>query len=100
MQDKTSLYNPLYVICGICLFLSLLSLPIGYFTFLRILVTIGALLIIVNDAKAGLSFWVIAFVLVAIIFNPIFPVYLHDKSIWMPIDVIAGLLFFGRVVYN
>ena len=55
--------------------------------------TIGAVCIIVNEPVKDLNFWRVAFGLIAIVFNPIIPVYLHDKAIWMPIDIIAAILF-------
>lgn len=28
------------------------------------------------------------------LFNPVFPVFLYRKSLWIPIDTITGILFF------
>jgi hypothetical protein len=53
----------------------------------------GAITILVNESKRGLNFWGIAFGLIAITFNPIIPIYLNDKSAWMPIDFLVGALF-------
>jgi predicted membrane protein len=83
----------LLLICAGLLFLALFDLPIGYYTFLRIVVTIGSVAVIVKEFENGLGFWAIAFGLIAILFNPIIPVYLHDKELWMPIDIISALLF-------
>ncbi|MFV0506889.1 MAG: DUF6804 family protein [Bacteroidales bacterium] len=81
------------LICASLLFLSIANLPIGYFTFLRIVVTMGALYGIITEYKEEINFWVIAFALVTILFNPILPIHLNDKSLWIPIDLTAGLLF-------
>lgn len=83
----------LLLICSALLFLALADLPIGYYTLLRIVVTIGAVAIIAKDFKNGINFWVLAFGLIAILFNPLIPVYLNNKDIWMPIDIIAAILF-------
>lgn len=83
----------LLLICAGFLFLALANLPIGYFTFLRIVVTIGSVAVIVNEIKNGVNFWVIIFGLIAILFNPLIPIYLNDKSAWMPIDIIAAVIF-------
>lgn len=86
----------LAIVCAVLLFLALAKLPIGYYTFLRISVTIGSVLIIVEQYKKEIvNFWVVAFGIIAIVFNPIIPVYLYKKALWMPIDVIAGLVFLG-----
>ena len=81
------------LICVAFLLLALVDLPIGYYTFLRIIVTIGAIAIIVKEFENGINFWVIAFGIIAIVFNPLIPVYLGDKGAWMPIDIITAILF-------
>jgi hypothetical protein len=75
------------------LFLSLLDLPIGFYTFLRIVVTIGAIAVVITEYEKDMNFWVISFGLIAILFNPIIPVHLHDKETWAVIDIITGVLF-------
>jgi len=42
----------------------------------------------------------IIFVLVLILFNPLFPIYLYRKSIWIPLDIITGLLFLIIAFYK
>ena len=83
-------------ICGILLFIACARLPIGYYMVLRIAVATGAGLVIINEYKGGFSLWVVVFGLIAIVFNPLFPVYLQKKSIWIPIDIICGILFIAK----
>ena len=75
------------------LFLALLDLPIGFYTLIRIVVTIGASAVVFTEFEKGINFWIISFGLTAILFNPIIPVYLHDKDSWAVIDIITGILF-------
>ena len=83
------------------MFLALAELPIGYYTFLRIIVTIGAIAIVITEFEYGFNFWVIAFGILAILFNPLIPIYLNDKDAWMPIDIIAGIIFLTKsITYN
>lgn len=91
--------KPLLLICAVLLLLALANLPIGYYTFLRIVVTIGAVAVVVTELKNGVNFWVIIFGLIAVIFNPIIPIYLYDKALWEPIDVVAAILF-GVKAFN
>jgi len=88
---KTSAY-----ILGVFTLLGVLHLPIGYYTFLRVLVTIGALWILysINDNK--IEGWDYFLIISAVIFNPITPVYLN-KELWTIIDIITGggYLLFG-----
>ncbi len=81
------------LVVAIALLLALAPLPIGYYTFLRILVTISSIFIIAKELKIGLTIWSILFGISAIIFNPIIPIYLYQKSLWMPIDIVAAMLF-------
>ena len=83
----------LLLICAGLLFIGLLDLQIGYYTLLRIVVTIGSVAVVVTEFENGLNFWVITFGLIAILFNPLIPVYLNDKSAWIPIDIIGGIIF-------
>jgi hypothetical protein len=82
------------IICAALLFLALIRLPIGYYTFLRIAVTIGALLLLHHHWKGrGINLWVVLFGAVAILFNPIAPIYLGDRSLWLPFNIAGGALF-------
>ncbi len=83
----------LLLICSGLLLLALVNLPIGYYTFLRIAVTIGAVAVLIKEFENGINFWFISFAFIAILFNPIIPIYLRDKDIWMPIDIIAAIIF-------
>lgn len=83
----------LLLICSGLLLLALADLPIGYYTFLRIVVTIGALAVIVKEYDGELSPWIITFGLIAILFNPLIPIYLHDKEVWAAIDLIVAGIF-------
>ena len=85
-------------VCAILLLLCLGDLPIGYYRLVRIVITIGAVCIIVNEPVKDLNFWRVTFGLIAIIFNPIIPIYLHDKAIWMSIDIIAAILFIIKLL--
>jgi hypothetical protein len=83
----------LFLLCAGLLLIGMADLPIGYYTLLRIVVTIGAIAALVQEFKGDFNFWVIAFGVVAIIFNPLIPVYLHSKNGWQPIDLSAAVLF-------
>ena len=82
----------LYIVTT-ALLLALVTFPIGYYTFLRIVVTITAIIIITRELKVGITIWVILFGVTAIIFNPILPIYLYKKYLWIPIDIMAAILF-------
>lgn len=85
--------KPLFIFCALCCFLGILKLPIEYYTFLRIVVSLGAILVIYNFIKIRNYFWLGIFAGILLLFNPIFPIYLYQKSIWLPIDFVVGILF-------
>ena len=71
-------------------------LPIRYYTFLRIFVFIVSIACVYEEYRLSrdLTPWGIVFCVVGILFNPIFPIYLGKRLLWMPIDIIAAILFF------
>lgn len=84
----------LALLSAVVLLLALAPLPIGYYTFLRIAVTLSAAIMISKEINS-INMWCILFGITAIIFNPIIPIYLYQKSLWMPIDIAAAILFFS-----
>ncbi|MBN2775388.1 MAG: hypothetical protein JXR31_14130 [Prolixibacteraceae bacterium] len=83
----------LLIVGGIFLFIGIANLPIGYYTFLRIIVTIIAVIIMIAERSNGLSFWNIVLLMIAVLFNPFILIYLHEKETWKIIDLICGALF-------
>ena len=80
-------------ICSIACFIAILKLPIEYYTFLRSIITLGAIALIYNFSKQRNYLLTVVFIIVLVLFNPIIPIYLHRKSAWIPLDVIVGILF-------
>ncbi len=81
------------LLCAVVVLLGCLQLPLGYFTFLRIVVTIGAVTIFVREVKNVLNLYATLFLGIAILFNPIFPIYLYQKAVLIPLDICAGFMF-------
>lgn len=86
------------LICSGLLFLAVADLPVDYYTLLRIVITVCGILVVAREYKSDVNFWVIAFGLVVIVFNPVFPVYLHDRTAWILIDITGGALCLIRAV--
>jgi len=66
--------------------------PYGYFTFLRWVVFMSACLVAWVAWESEVQPATFVFAAVAILFNPLVPVYL-GKSTWAPIDVVCAVLF-------
>jgi hypothetical protein len=76
------------------LFVGLLPLPYGYYTFLRIIVCLSAAVAayLASKARARMDPFVAISIALAIVFNPIIPFYLN-KGLWSVIDVVAAIWF-------
>jgi len=96
VKMKTTAY-----ILGVSALLGALNLPIGYYTFLRVLVTLGAFWILYNTNDNKIAGWDFFLIISAIIFNPVMPIYLN-KDLWIIIDIITGggYLLFGAKANN
>lgn len=80
-------------LCAATLLVALFPLPNYYYTFLRILTSIGVVVILINETKRDVSLTGIIFIAVLILFNPILPIYLYKKYLWMPLDILTSALF-------
>ncbi len=82
------------IIAGILLLLAIPPVwPYGYYIFLRWVIFAISFLIAYRLSKIDLNYWVLAFGVIAFLFNPIFPIYL-SKSIWVVIDLVSAFIFF------
>lgn len=90
-MKPNNLFKTFNIVIALALFIGIANLPIQYYSFLRILTFVGCILIFFHK-KTSLV-WKLPFMPIAILFNPIFPMYLYLKSYWIPMDIIAGILF-------
>tara|TARA_B100000809_G_C14727702_1_gene383777 strand:+ start:243 stop:521 length:279 start_codon:yes stop_codon:yes gene_type:complete len=80
-------------IVAVLLCLGVLSFPYGYYTLLRIIVTIAAIINAYNFLEESNMEKVYLFGFLAILFNPLIPIYL-GKELWILIDLAAAGIFF------
>ena len=85
----------IFLIPAALLLLALVDMPSGYYVLMRIIVCLASAIVAYGSYKRGgsLNGSAILFGLMAILFNPIIPVYLYDREIWMPIDIIGSIVF-------
>ena len=90
----------LFLIPIVLLFIGLANMPIGYYTIVRITVCVISALSCYwsykSDEKIGIA--TVLFGLLAILFNPIVPIYLQDKGVWTVIDIVAAILLAIRYI--
>jgi hypothetical protein len=72
-------------------------LPYGFYNFTRIVVCGSAAFIAVAGWESA-RLWSVPFGLLAILFNPIFPIYLH-RGTWFFFDVGAAAIFAAYLVF-
>ena len=95
--------NNLNKIVAALLLIALLPLPYFYYQLLRIVVTLAAAVnaykiykdnpVPRNEIGLKVSLRVLPFILIAILWNPISPVYM-DKSDWMMLDIFGAVVFY------
>jgi hypothetical protein len=86
----------LFIVPAVFLLIGVADMPGGYYTFMRIVVSLSSGIIAYTSYKQNdrIDIWTVLFSLMLILFNPIIPVYLHDKDVWMILDI-AGAALFG-----
>lgn len=79
--------------CAALAIIACFNLHPYYYLLLRIILFASSLYIIITDSKSKSDFKAVAFIAIALLFNPIIPIYLAEKKYWLPIDLITSLLF-------
>ena len=89
------------ILLSAILFISIAELPYGFYTIMRIVVPLlsSIYLYFAYIEKEDFSLMMISNILIVIIWNPIFPVYL-DKETWIIIDTIAALCEIGVAYWS
>ena len=87
------------ILIAFFLLLAVLELPYGFYTFLRLVVCIYSVLVAVLAFKQDKGIWIIPLVLIALLFNPLIPVY-FEKEIWIVLDIIVAVFFLIFSIVN
>jgi hypothetical protein len=72
--------------------------PIGYYMLLRIVVCVSSAYLSLLGFNMDKKSWGWIFIVIAVLFNPIAPIYLK-KDIWVVIDIIAAIIFAVSIFY-
>lgn len=85
----------LFLVNSIVLFIACLPMPYGFYPFIRTVVCLISILIIYNYIQKNKSFdQIIILGLIAVLFNPLFPVFLNSKYLWIMVDLGLGYYFY------
>jgi predicted membrane protein len=74
------------------LFGAIAEWPYGYYTLLRWITCITSILVVLKAFEKNIDWAKVVFIVIAILFNPLAPIYL-SQSAWIPLDVITAFLF-------
>jgi len=93
-MTKNSLTLVYIVPALLLLLVTFVNFPYGFYTLLRLIVSISSGFIIYLNYKKEkrITTSVIIFTIICLLFNPIIPVHL-TKSQWIPIDIITSIIF-------
>jgi len=88
-KNKVFWFAPIIVLA-----IGILPMPIGYYTLSRLVVCAAALYFANNfyKKKDNTNLWIFGFI--AVLYNPIIPVYLYEKAIWTVVNLITIFLFY------
>ncbi len=89
-----SLLRTFLIFSIVFLIFGIFKLPYGYYTFLRIFITLSAIGILISDVE-DFEFSQnvkVGSIIVSLLYNPIMPVYLN-KTAWLPINIFTVIYF-------
>jgi len=74
------------------LFGAIAEWPYGYYIFLRWITCITSILVAFQAFEKNIDWAKVVFIVIAILFNPLAPIYL-SRSTWVPLDITTAILF-------
>ena len=74
------------------LFGAIAEWPYGYYILLRWITCITSILVTLQAFEKNINWAKVVFIVIAILFNPLAPIYL-SRSTWIPLDIVIAILF-------
>jgi len=74
------------------LFGAIAEWPYGYYTMLKWITCISSILVVLQAFEKNIDWAKVVFIVIAILFNPLAPIYL-SRSTWIPLDIITAIIF-------
>ena len=91
-KDETNFIKYFLILSIIMLFGAIAEWPYGYYTFLRWITCITSILVVLQAFEKNINWAKVIFIIIAILFNPLAPIYL-SRNIWIPLDIVTAILF-------
>ena len=92
-QKDKNIFTKYFIILTIfMLFGAIAEWPYGYYILLRWITCITSILVSFQAFEKNIDWAKVVFIVIAILFNPLAPIYL-SRSIWIPLDIVTAILF-------
>jgi len=91
-KDEKNFKKYLIILSVFMLFGAVAEWPYGYYIFLRWITCIASILVIFQAFEKSIDWAKVVFIIIAILFNPIAPIYL-SRSTWIPLDIVIAIVF-------
>lgn len=88
MKIKTPSFIAIFL-----LLIALLPMPYGYYTLVRICICLYSAFLAYKSWEEKIDIWMWIFIVIAVLFNPIIPIYLN-RELWAIIDIVIAIVFF------
>ena len=82
----------LVVLSTLCALLGLLPLPYSFYMLLRLLVCLTAVVGYIRAREEQQRSWLWIYGVIAVLYNPILPIHLMAKSLWIVINIATAVL--------
>jgi len=91
-KDKNNFTKYFIILSIFMLFGAIAEWPYGYYVLLRWITCITSILVAFQAFEKNIDWAKVVFIVIAILFNPLAPIYL-SRSIWIPLDIVTAILF-------
>ena len=84
----------------VVLVIAIFPLPIGYYTLSRLVVSACALYYAIQFHKRNNTTYTWIYGFLVVLYNPIIPIYLYEKFIWVVVNIITIYIFYKNKKNN
>ena len=91
-KDETNFIRYFIILTIFILFGAIAEWPYGYYILLRWITCITSILVAFQAFEKNIDWAKVVFIVIAILFNPLAPIYL-SRSTWIPLDIITAIIF-------
>ena len=92
--EKTKDKDIFWIAPIVVLVIALFPLPIGYYTLSRLVVSACALYYAIQFHKRNNTTYTWIYGFLVVLYNPIIPIYLYEKFIWIVVNLITIYIFY------